>query len=307
MGSVGVCGSDVHYYQHGRIGDFVVRAPLVLGHEGSGVVVALGEKASRHHLGDRVALEPGIPCGCCIQCRRGRYNLCPDVAFFATPPIDGLFTEYVSIDERFAHDMPDSLSSDAGAMIEPLSVAVWANRKAGTTVGSRVLVTGCGPIGVLAAQVARASGAGYVAITDVSPARLEQASAMGVHDAIDVRGRVDLASLAPDILIECTGLAAVAKGAISALQPAGQAVLVGMGPTDEQELPTALIQARELTVTGAFRYANTYSEAISLAASGAVSLDPLVGARLPLAEAERALQMGKIDPSVLKTIVSITG
>jgi L-iditol 2-dehydrogenase len=124
--AVGVCGSDVHYYEEGRIGSFVVREPLTLGHESMGTVVALGENATKHKVGERVTLEPGVPDGTCRECRAGRYNLCPNVRFFATPPIDGAFTNYVSIHEDFAFHLPDSLSDNAGALMEPLSVGIWA-------------------------------------------------------------------------------------------------------------------------------------------------------------------------------------
>jgi L-iditol 2-dehydrogenase len=145
--SVGVCGSDVHYYEHGRIGSHVVRAPLILGHESAGRVVALGEGATKHAEGDRVTLEPGVPCGRCRECRAGRYNLCADVVFFGTPPVDGAFARYVTIHEDFAFALPDGLSDDVGALMEPLSVGIWACRKAGVSAGDRVLVTGAGPIG----------------------------------------------------------------------------------------------------------------------------------------------------------------
>ncbi|MDT5026105.1 MAG: L-iditol 2-dehydrogenase [Micromonosporaceae bacterium] len=305
--SVGVCGSDVHYYEHGRIGDFVVNAPLVLGHESSGVVVGLGTGATARHVGQRVALEPGVPCGGCRQCRTGRYNLCPDVKFFATPPIDGAFARFVAINEQFAHPLPDNVSDDAGALVEPLSVGVWANRKAGTTVGSRVLVTGAGPIGVVVALVARASGAAHVTVVDVNPHRLRQAERLGVDEALDGRDQPDLAAREPDVLLECTGVAAVVRSGIAALRPAGRAVLVGMSAEANLPLPVAAIQARELTVTGTFRYANTYPEAIALAASGRVPLDRLVGARVPLQDTEKALRMGRTDPAVLKTIVAVGG
>src|SRR6476469_4004604 len=162
ISAVGVCGSDVHYFEHGRIGDFVFEAPLVLGHESAGRVAALGEGVTRHAVGDRVTLEPGVPCGRCRECRAGRYNLCPDVVFFATPPVDGAFTNHVAIHEDFAFALPDELSDEAGALMEPLSVGIWACRKAGVGLGDRVLVTGAGPIGLLAAQVARAAGASRV-------------------------------------------------------------------------------------------------------------------------------------------------
>jgi L-iditol 2-dehydrogenase len=302
--SVGICGSDVHYYEHGRIGDHVVRAPMVLGHEAAGVVVALGSSAQRLEVGQRVALEPGVPCGQCWECRHGRYNLCPDVRFFATPPIDGALARYVAIHEDFAHPVPSSVSDDAAALIEPLSVGIWANRKAGTGIGSRVLVTGAGPIGVLAAQAARAAGA-WVAVVDVNADRLAAASAFGFDEVVDGSSTPDLAALGSDVLLECTGVEGVVTSGIRALRPAGHAVLVGMGVRSEMTIPVSSIQNRELTVTGTFRYANTYPEAIGLVASGRLRLDELVGARLPLDESERALQMGRTDPSVLKTIVAV--
>ena len=156
VASVGICGSDVHYFEHGRIGDFVVREPLVLGHEASGTVVGRGEAALRHEIGQRVALEPGVPCGGCRECRTGHYNLCRDVVFFATPPVDGALARYVTIHEDFAFALPDSVSDDAGALCEPLSVGLWACRKAGITLGARVAIAGAGPIGAVVMLVALA-------------------------------------------------------------------------------------------------------------------------------------------------------
>src|ERR671917_2518182 len=157
--AVGVCGSDTHYYEHGRIGRFAVQAPLVLGHEAAGEVTDLGPGVTRLVVGERVSIEPGVPDLTCEQCLAGRYNLCPNMRFFATPPIDGAFAEYVVTHEAFAHPVPDTISDDAAALLEPLSVAVWACRKGRVTAGSRVLVTGAGPIGLVAVQVARAFGA----------------------------------------------------------------------------------------------------------------------------------------------------
>jgi L-iditol 2-dehydrogenase len=304
--SVGVCGSDVHYYEHGRIGDFVVDAPLILGHESSGVVRARGRLASRHSIGERVALEPGVPCGHCEQCRAGRYNLCPDMRFFATPPIDGTLTRYVTISEDFAHPLPDELSDDAGTMIEPLSVALWANRKAGTAPGARVLVTGAGPIGMLCALAAQASGAAAVTIVDVNSSRLALARALGIRNVADTVGQALRENGEADVLLECTGVMSVVADGIGGLRPGAVGVLVGMGPQASQPLPVAAIQVRELTITGTFRYANTYPAAIALAAAGRVPLDGLVGARLGIGESEQALQMGHTHPEVLKTVVQVT-
>jgi L-iditol 2-dehydrogenase len=297
--SVGVCGSDVHYFEHGRIGSFVVERPLVLGHEAAGVVVDRGTRATRHAIGQRVALEPGVPCGRCAQCRHGRYNLCGDVRFFATPPVDGAFARYVAIHEDYAFALPDELSDDAGALLEPLSVAVWACEKGGVGLGSRVLVTGAGPIGNLAMQVARAAGAAEVAVADVNEDRLARAAALGATRTLrELDGTYD-------VLLECTGDEALTSAAILTLRPAGTAVLVGMGPGLEARLPVAAIQSRELTVVGTFRYANTYPTAIALAAAGRVDLDGLVDARFPLERAADALAATRRDPALLKVMVDV--
>ncbi|MEP6853612.1 MAG: zinc-binding dehydrogenase, partial [bacterium] len=235
----------------------------------------------------------------------GRYNLCPDVRFFATPPIDGSLADLVTIDADFAVPVPDQLSDAAAALIEPLSVGIWAGRKAGITTGSRVLVTGAGPIGVLAALVARASGAAAVAVTDVNTDRLAQAEELGVDVALPAGS--DLAAFHADVLLECTGVEPVVNAAIGALAPAGTAVLVGMGAGTQMSVPMQAIQTRELTVTGTFRYANTYPAAIALAASGRIPLDALVGAQLPLERTEDALRMGRTDPAVLKSVVTLDG
>jgi L-iditol 2-dehydrogenase len=302
--SVGVCGSDMHYYEHGRIGTFVVEEPLVLGHEVSGVVVDRGARASKHPLGQRVALEPGIPCGSCAECRQGRYNLCSDVRFFATPPIDGAFARYVAIHEDYAFALPDELSDDAGALLEPLAVGIWACRKGGIGLGDRVLVTGAGPIGNLALQVARAAGATTLAIADVNADRLVRAAEVGATETIDLNDRrLDPDDGPFDVLLECTGSEQLTSDGILALRPAGTAVLVGMGPGLDARIPVAVMQNREITVVGTFRYANAYAIAIALAAAGRVELDRLVGARFPLEEADRALRATREDPSLLKVVV----
>jgi L-iditol 2-dehydrogenase len=302
ISAVGVCGSDVHYYDHGRIGDFIVEAPLVLGHESAGRVVALGAGSTRHAVGDRVALEPGVPCGRCRECRTGRYNLCPDVVFFGTPPIDGAFADHVTIHEDFAFTLPDAMSDDAGALMEPLSVGIWACRKGGVTAGDRVLVTGAGPIGLLAMQVARAFGATEVTISDVSPERLALAERTGATRTVRA-DREDLGRLEVDCLIECSGHPAALAGGIAALRPAGTAVLVGMGPGTTAEVPVALVQAHELWLTGTFRYANTYPTAIALVREGRVDVEAIVTGHFSLEETEAALRAGREDPASVKPVV----
>ncbi len=301
--SVGVCGSDTHYYDHGRIGDFVVEAPLVLGHEASGEVVEVGPGGTGLRPGQRVSLEPGVPDLTCEQCLAGRYNLCPDMRFFATPPVDGAFAEYVVVHAAFAHPVPDTMSDDAAALLEPLSVGIWACRKAGVTAGSRVLITGAGPIGLVSVQTALAFGATEVVVSDVNPARLALAAELGATSVVDARTEsVRDLPRAPQVLVECSGFPAAIGDGIRALDRAGRAVLIGMGG-DEVPLPLSAVQNRELVVTGVFRYANTWPTAIALVSAGRVDLDRLVTGSYSLEQAVDALTASRRDPSAVKAVV----
>jgi len=308
VSAVGVCGSDVHYFTEGRIGDFVVEAPLVLGHEASGVVRRVGPGTSgRVKVGQRIAMEPGVPCRQCRACRSGAYNLCPDVRFFATPPIDGTFARYVVHDEDFCFPLPDDLSDDAGALLEPLSVGVWASWKAHIGVGDRVLVTGAGPIGLVCAAVARASGAVEVIVSDTQPARLALAQKMGATAVVDPRseggGGGPFAGEGADVLIECSGSPQALEAGLRGLRGGARAVVVGMSPDTRVLVPLSFVQNREIELTGTFRYANTYPTAIALASSGAVRLDEMVSAHFGLAEVADALQASRRDPLVVKPVV----
>lgn len=302
VGSVGICGSDVHYYRHGRIAEYVVREPLVLGHEAGGRVVAVGTGVDPGRIGQRVALEPGIPDRVCRECKAGRYNLCPDVRFFATPPIDGAFAEYVVLPADFAHPVPDALSDDAAALIEPLSVAVWACAKVGIGAGSSVLIAGAGPIGLMNVQMARALGATDITASDVAPRRLEAATRFGATRVLDARSEDPVeAGVEVDAFIDCSGAEVAVRAGIRAVRPAGHVALVGMG-ADDISLPVGLIQGRELTITGTFRYANTYPTAIAMAARGMVDLDAMVTGHFDLDHAEDALAADG-DPDALKLVV----
>jgi L-iditol 2-dehydrogenase len=301
--SVGVCGSDTHYFEHGRIGRFVVEAPLVLGHEAAGEVTGLGPGVSRVALGQRVSIEPGVPDFTCPQCLAGRYNLCPGMRFFATPPIDGALAERVVVHEAFAHPVPEQVGDDAAALLEPLSVALWACRKGRVTSGTRVLVTGAGPIGLLCVQVALACGATEVAVSDVNPERLAVAKELGATEVVDARDR-GLAGLEqpPEVLLECSGHPPAIGDALRALDRAGRAVLVGMGG-EEIPLPLSAVQERELEVVGTFRYANTWPTAIALAASGRVDLERLVTGTYRLDQTADALTAGRRSQQAIKAVV----
>ncbi|MDF9810298.1 L-iditol 2-dehydrogenase [Aurantimicrobium minutum] len=300
VAAVGVCGSDVHYYAHGKIGPYVVEEPLILGHELSGVITAVGSDVDPARIGQRVAVEPQRPCGDCFQCNAGRYNLCPDIEFYATPPIDGAFCEYVTIQSKFAFEIPESVSFEAAALMEPLSVGIWACERAEVGKGSRVLIAGAGPIGVIVAQTARALGAVEVIITDVAEDRRGFALKHGATKALDPR--VDeLAGLEVDAFIDASGAPAAVQGGILAVRPAGRVILVG-GGHDEYSLPISFIQNREIWISGVFRYTNTWPTAIEMVSSGKVDLDILVTGKFGLNEVEEALNAGK-TAGQLKAIV----
>lgn len=302
VAAVGVCGSDVHYFRHGRIGDFVVEKPLVLGHELSGTIVAVGLGVDPVRLGQRVAIEPQKPCHRCRECLGGHYNLCPNMEFYATPPIDGAFTGYVTIESEFAHAVPDSMSDEAAALLEPLSVAITAMRKAHIVPGSRVLIAGAGPIGIICAQTAKAFGAAEIIVSDLIPERRERALRYGATRVVDPAA-VDVATagLEVDAFIDASGAPRAVFSGIQAVRPSGYAVLVGLG-NPEMTLPIEHIQNREVWVTGIFRYTDTWPAGIHLVTSGQVDLDSLVTGRFDLDHVEDALE-SDLDPASLKSIV----
>ncbi|MDV3126285.1 NAD(P)-dependent alcohol dehydrogenase [Mycobacterium sp. 21AC1] len=303
VAAVGVCGSDVHYYRHGRIGDFVVEDPMILGHELSGRIAAVGDGVDPGRVGQRVAVEPQHACRRCAQCKAGRYNLCPEMKFYATPPIDGAFCRYVTIDDDMAHPVPDSMSDDAAALLEPLSVAITTMRKAGIVPGSSILIAGAGPIGVICAQAARAFGASRIVVSDLVAARRERVLEFGATEVLDPTVD-DVAALDPkvDAFVDASGAAPAVVSGIKAVGPAGKVVLVGMG-ADEVALPVGYIQNWEITVTGVFRYTDTWPAAIHLVTSGAVDLDALVTGRYDLEHVGDALD-SDTDPASLKSIVN---
>ncbi|HJT96050.1 MAG TPA: NAD(P)-dependent alcohol dehydrogenase [Mycobacterium sp.] len=303
VSSVGVCGSDTHYYRHGRVGSFVVDGPLILGHEAAGTIVAVGESVSPDRIGQRVSIEPQRPDPDSEETRRGHYNLCPHMRFFATPPVDGALCDYVTIGAPFAHPVPDAMSDDAAALCEPLSVGIAAIRKAGIEGGSRVLIAGAGPIGIVVAQLARAYGATDIVVSDPDESRRDQAMAFGATTVLDPTLQ-RIGDLGVDAFIDASGASAAVASGIGAVRPAGRVVLVGSG-AESMELPTQLIQNRELVLTGVFRYANTWPTAIALVESGRVDLDAMVTARFPLEKAAEALDSDR-TPGSVKTVVAVS-
>jgi len=308
---VGICGSDLHYYRHGRIGDYVVEEPLILGHESAGEVVAVGDRVTDLAPGDRVALEPGVPCGRCAHCRRGEYNRCPDVTFMATPPDDGALAEYVAWPADFAYRLPDGVSTLAGALCEPLGVGVHAARRGEVGVGDSVLVTGAGPIGLLAADAARAAGATEVFVADVVASKRDRAAARGATAAFDptetdlaeaVAGRTDGTGV--DVVIEAAGAESAIRGTLDAVRRGGTVVFVGLA--DEAEVPLDVLEIvdGELDVRGSFRYRNTYPAAIDLLAVDRVDAAGLVDFETDLSDAASAFERA-LDPDVVKGVITV--
>lgn len=299
--SVGICGSDVHYWVHGAIGHFVVREPMVLGHETSGTVSSVGKNVKHLKPGDRVAIEPGVPCHHCEFCKTGRYNLCPDVFFCATPPDHGTLTRYYTHPADFCFKLPDHVSFEEGALLEPLSVGVHACRRSHLQLGQTVLVCGAGPIGLVCLLTAKAMGASKVIITDIVDNRLQTALKLGASSTINVAAKsVDdikreimnsLGNL-PDVTIECTGAEASIQVGMLATKSGGTLVLVGLGP-DEVKVPLVDAAVREIDIRGIFRYANCYPTALAMIASGMVDVRPLVTHRFKLESVGDAFRVAK--------------
>lgn len=301
--SVGVCGSDTHYLTHGRIGRFVVESPMVLGHEAAGRVVEVGAEVLGISPGTRVAIEPGVPCGACARCRGGRYNLCARMRFLATPPVDGALARYLALPVANVFAIPDAMTYDVAALAEPLSVGIWSTRCARLEAGERVLVTGAGPVGLLAAAAARALGAREVVITDVSDARLAVASRHG-HVARNVAGDpLPDTSEDFDVALECSGATGALATALRQLAAGGRATMVGVPNEPDVALPLPFLHDREISVTTNFRYANTWPLAISLLGSGRVDVTGIVTDHFPLRESEAALRAGSRDPATVKAVV----
>jgi len=302
MAAVGICGSDVSYLTKGYIGDFVVKAPMVIGHEAAGVVAKVGSKVTSLKVGDRVAVEPGVPCRYCNHCKTGKYNLCKDVIFCATPPVDGNLCRYYTHAADFCFKLPDHVSLEEGALLEPLSVGVQACRRAGVTLGSKVLICGAGPIGLVSMFVARSMGASQIIISDITQSRLDVAKELGADFTLKVEMNSEAADLAkkveqilgtqPDITIECSGAESSIKLAILATQSGGCVLLVGLGPP-EVKIPIVNAAVREVDIRGVFRYANCYPDALALVASGKVPVKKLITHNYKLEETLEAFETAR--------------
>ena len=310
--AVGVCGSDVHFYEVGRIGDFVVKEPLILGHECAGEVIEVGKNVKTVKIGDRVALEAGVPCRICEFCRSGRYNLCSSVVFLAAPPFHGAYREYIAHPEDFLFKLPDNMTYEEGAMIEPLSVGTYAAERGGVNVRNTVVIIGAGTIGLMTLQAVKARGATDIIITDLEPFRLELAKKLGATHTVNakevdaIQKVLELTNGGADVIMEAVGAPATIQQTIKMARPGAVIVLIGMPTVDD--IPIRIVEAicKEVDIRGIFRYANAYRPAIKLVSKGKIDVKSMITTRFPLDKVQEALEYPSKHPGTcIKVMVNI--
>lgn len=295
--SVGICGSDFHYWKTGMIGDFVIREPLILGHEVSGEIADLGHAVSNFVRGDRVVLEPGVPCRRCRFCREGRYNLCPQKRFMSDPPTNGAFAEYVAWPSDFVYRLPQSLSFDEGALVEPLAVGVYAVSRARIRCGDIVAILGAGPVGLLTLVAAKSAGAGEIFVTDVDGWRLEKARELGATATIDARGDpiAEIQELTQgnyvDVAIETSGSTDATVQAVKATRRGGTIVLVGLYEKRQFTYPLLDVVMKELDVKGSIDYVNSFPASLKLMASKTFEAKSLITHHMRIDDVEKGFRI----------------
>lgn len=312
---VGVCGSDLHYYEAGGIGANIVKPPFVLGHETGGIVVEVGAGVTHLKPGDRVALEPGKTCGTCEFCKTGRYNLCKDVIFFATPPIDGVFQEYVCHEAALCFPIPAEMDTMEAALIEPLAVGFHAARQGNAQLGQTAVVTGSGCIGLVSMMALKAMGVTRIIAVDVMPKRLEKALELGATDIINGKETDTVEEIlrltggaGADLVIETAGTEITTRQAIQFAKRGGTIVLVGYSASGEMTLPMSLALDKELTFKTVFRYRHIYPMAIQAVASGRVNVKGIVTNVFPLDDIQNAMdQCVKNKADIVKAVIRVCG
>jgi D-xylulose reductase len=310
--TVGICGSDVHYYQWGAIGPFVVREPMVLGHEASGTVVEAGAEVTDLAPGDRVCMEPGIPDPNSKAARLGLYNLDPAVRFWATPPVHGCLTPYVVHPAAYTFKLPDNVSFAEGAMVEPLAVGLHAAGKARITPGDVAVVMGAGPIGMVTALAALAGGCSRVIVSDVQQPKLDLAASLGPITPVNV-ARESLAEAAmrltggwgADIVFEASGAESAIASVLEPLCPGGRVVLIGL-PGAPVPFDVVGASIKEAQVSAVFRYAHVYARALALMESGKIDVKPLITDTFAFRESIRAFNFAShMPPTSVKAQIAV--
>lgn len=313
MEYVGICGSDAHYFHDGRCGDYVVNGDFILGHECAGTVVETGSEVKNLKVGDRVALEPGITCGQCEFCKTGRYNLCPDVQFLATPPVQGCYENYIAFPENMSFKLPDSISTKEGALIEPLSVGMHAASQGDVRLGDSAVILGAGCIGLVTLLSCKAFGATDITVVDVEQKRLDYAMKLGATRVINAREKDVVREL--DALTGQVGTEKVFEAAGSPVTIAqtpylvkrgGTIVLVGLSAQEEINYNFAKIMAKEATVKSVFRYKNIYPRAISAVADGKINISGIITHEFDFDNIQKAFDCVIHDKNdVVKAVIKI--
>jgi L-idonate 5-dehydrogenase len=308
----GICGSDLHYYQHGGFGTVRIKEPMVLGHEVAGVIESVSDGAGGFAAGERVAISPSRPCGLCRYCQQGLQNHCLDMRYYGsamrTPHVQGAFRQQIVVEHWQAHRLADSVSDGEGSMAEPLSVALHAVRRAGPLLGKRVLVTGCGPIGALAIIAARRAGATHIVATDVGSHTLGKALKVGADEIVNVAeepeglARFTAEKGSFDVLFEASGNQRALVGAFDALRPRGILVQLGLG--GEMTLPINTIVAKEFDLRGAFRFHEEFAVAVELLNKGLVDVKPLISATLSYRDSARAFALAADRSQAMKVLLN---
>ena len=292
---VGICGSDVHYLEHGAIGDFVVNGDFILGHECAGTVVELGESVKNLKVGDKVALEPGCTCGQCEFCKTGRYNLCPNVEFLATPPYQGCLENYIAFPENMCFKLPDNITTKEGALVEPLAVGMHAANQGGIKLGDSVTILGAGCIGLVTLLACKAYGATDITVVDVMQKRLDYAMKLGATRVINAKEEDAIKTIdeitnghGVDVVIETAGNQITIKQTSYMVKRGGVIVLVGMAAEDVIEYNFAKIMSKEATIKSVFRYRNIYPIAIQAIADKIIDVSGIVTHEFDFSETAKA-------------------
>jgi len=302
--AVGICGSDVYYWNKGRIGPFVVDSPLVLGHECAGIVAEAGKEVKHLKPGDRVVIEPGAPCYKCENCLSGRYNLCSDLFFFATPPDDGCLMEYVPFDANMVYKISDEIDDfGVASMAEPLAVGVYAVDRVKPRPGDKAIIFGAGIIGIACLIAAKAAGCSEVWIADIRDDRLEKAEKFAPFKTINMT-RDKLGDSYFDIGFDATGAEACYAAAVNAIKPGGRLQLVGMG-AEVQNLPLIDYICKEIDLLTTFRYCNAHPQALRLISANQEQLKDFITHRIPftLKGVEESMEISLSDPSAGKVVI----
>jgi L-iditol 2-dehydrogenase len=311
--AVGICGSDIHYYRNGRIGPFILRKPMILGHECAGEVVEVGPEVTNLKVGDRVVIEPGVPCRKCWYCRNGRYNKCAKVTFMATPPDDGSLVEYIAHPSDYLFKMPDSMSFQDGALVEPLSVGLHAVRRSGLYPAASVAILGAGPIGLVTLEMVKAVGAGPVIMADVISSRLSLAKKMGATHVINAREENVVEKIREltdkegvHFVFETAGASETVRQTVEVAREGGIAVLIGLTPDLEIPMPMIDFIAKEVNLVCVFRYCNVFEEAVTLMAHNRVNVKPIMTNQFPFDRTVEAFEVAeKEKDKSVKVVVNL--